>query len=115
MNETTKNAIELAAYATGVNSTHASRLAGSAKKYAEADQPWTAQNNLDDAEKYQAIAEAYATVAGDTDGAKRMVAGSADALRTAQEAVAAAKQRYLEKQKTEAIQDLLREITKNMG
>lgn len=114
MNETTKNAIETAAYAAGVNASHASTLAASAKEYAQANQPWTAQSNLDEAEKYQAIAEAYATVAGD-EATKLQTLGTKNILRAAQEAVAAAKERYLEKQRTEAIHDLLKEITKNMG
>jgi len=114
MNDTTKNAIETAAYGARVNANHASTLAASAKKHAEADQPWTAQSNLDEAEKYQAIAEAYATVAGD-EATRLQTIGTRSILRAAQEATKAAKERYLEKQKTEAIHDLLKEITKNMG
>lgn len=114
-NETTKNAIETAAYAAGVNANHATTAAIEAKKRAEEGNSWTAQTNLDEAEKYQAIAEAFATVAGDTDDTRNLVAGSASLLRAAQEAVADAKRRYLEKQKTEAIRDLIREITKNLG
>lgn len=115
MNETTKNAIETAAYAARVNANHATTEATEAKKRGEEGNHWTAQNHLDNAERFQAIAEAFATVAGDTDATRNMVAGSASLLRAAQEAVADAKRRYLEKQKTEALRDLLREITKNMG
>ena len=115
MNETTANAIETAAYAAGVNSAAATREAIEAKKRGDDGAHWTAQTHLDHAERFQAIAEAYATVAGDTDNARNKVAGSADLVRAAQEAVANAKRRYLEKQKTEALRDLLREITKNMG
>lgn len=114
-NETTKNAIETAAYAVRVNTNHATTAAIEAKKRAESGNHWTAQSHLDEAERFQAIAEAFATVAGDTDGARNMVVGSADLVRAAQEAVANAKRRYLEKQKTEAIRDLIREITKNLG
>ena len=115
MNETIKNAIELAAYAVGVNTAAATREAIEAKKRGEEGAHWTAQTHLDNAERYQAIAEAYATIAGDTGDTKNQIAGSASLLRAAQEATAEAKKRYLEKQKTEAVRDLLREITKNMG
>lgn len=110
-NETMKNAIEAAQYGARVNASTAERAALSAKKYAEAEQPWTANQNLDEAEKFQAIAEVYATVAGDA-GTTMMVRGTRKLVEAAKQATAEAKARAIEKAKTDALQDLLREITK---